>query len=92
MADPKLIQEINVRLQAIFTAYHQGKDVAPAVVFQTEGLLQAACLLEFLNLAQAQQLVKDCWVEVFQTECPVLSADKIQIPVNMNRAPVYPTS
>ncbi|WP_101760562.1 hypothetical protein [Oceanicoccus sp. KOV_DT_Chl] len=92
MDNQVLLQEIHSRLRTIFMTYQQGSDVAPAMLFRTEGFIEAACTLEVLSLQQAQQIIAEHWQQVFQQPYPLSMEDGIHIPANMERAPVFPST
>jgi hypothetical protein len=80
------------RLDAVYTAWQQGKDVAPVVLFRLEGIIESACLLGFLTLPQANELIASAWHKHSELPLPALSEQDIQIPSAMQRAPVYPST
>ena len=79
-------------MDAIFSAYSEGKDVPPSQVFQTEGFIQAACFLKIISLVEAQGLIKNSWNKILQIEFPVCEEELFYIPTAMQRAPVFPTT
>lgn len=85
------IVQIERRLSEIFTAYAEGRDVAQGQLFRTEGFIEASCSLELLTEAQAQALIVASYEKILKKTFPLQSAG-IQIPVAMQRAPVYPSS
>jgi hypothetical protein len=92
MNKQQFVAIIDDRLAAIYAAWQQGKDVAPAELFRLEGLIEAACLLEFLTQSQANDLIAAAWRAHCELPLPPLSGQGIQIPSAMRRAPVYPST
>lgn len=87
-----LMEIIESRLHEIFSAYAEGLDVAPAKRFRTEGLMEAACLLEISDANAVVSLVQSCWREYFKQDFPEVEDGALCIPVMMRRAPVYPST
>lgn len=81
---------IEQRLLDIFNRYQQGLEVPPATVFRTEGLLEAAVHLAYVSEAAAKQLINKNYHQVFNRDL-VDFGDGLLIPVQMDRAPVYPS-
>ncbi len=87
-----LMAIIESRLHEIFAAYAEGLDVAPAKRFRTEGLMEAACMLEMSDQNTVMSLVQSCWREHFEQDFPDVEEGILRIPVLMKRAPVYPST
>jgi hypothetical protein len=92
MDEQQLIVSIESRLQAVFAAYQQGKDVPPCTLFRLEGVIEAACLMGFLTHQQANDLITVAWTAHFGVPVPSLSDGEIVIPTMMHRAPVVPST
>ena len=86
------VAEVERRLLAIFNAYQDNKDVAPAILFRTEGFIEAGCELGLLTQEQAAALIATVWKSVFGQNLPESASKSIHIPVAMQRAPVYPST
>ena len=86
------IAEVESRLLAIFNAYQSNQDVAPAILFRTEGFIEAGCELGLLTQEQAVDLIAVAWRSVFDQTPPESASKSIHIPVAMQRAPVYPST
>ena len=87
-----LIDLIKSRLDNIFTAYVQGRDVAPAERFRTEGMMEAICVLKLCSEDEARELLQVCWRKHFEQDLPETPENALRIPVMMKRAPVYPST
>jgi hypothetical protein len=81
---------VEQRLTDIFDRYQQGLDVPPATVFRTEGLLEAAVHLNFVSQDGAKLLIGKSYRQCFNCDLTELG-DGLHIPVQMTRAPVYPS-
>lgn len=97
MAD--LLAEIERRWTAMFSALADGRDIAPATRLRTEGLMEAAVLLQ---LAEPEALLRSM-EDIYATVCGCALEESLgeswrtiyqfpQIPAVGRRAPVYPTT
>jgi len=98
MDDP-LLAALEQRFEAMFAALAAGEHLPPATRLRTEGMMEAAVLLERANPAQLQDVMARCyqaatgrafddefgadWREFFRFP---------QIPAMGERAPVYPST
>jgi hypothetical protein len=94
-----LQQELEQRWQAMFTALQAGDDVPPSLRLRTEGLMEAAVLLELASPAQLVEDMQRCYEAAFgRTLDEDLGRDWQvffpfpQIPAMSKRAPVYPST
>ncbi len=86
------IENVETRLLKIFQAYEQGSDVAPAILFRTEGFIEAGCCLGLVTEQDIEELMQGLHQQVFNTELATYSGTGINIPSLMKRAPVYPST
>jgi hypothetical protein len=86
------ITKVESRLSLIFNAYRNNKDIAPAVLFRTEGFIEAGCEMGLITKNQATDLIATAWSRVFEQAMPESNSKLIHIPTAMPRAPVYPST
>ncbi|MDG1772782.1 MAG: hypothetical protein P8H32_05040 [Oceanicoccus sp.] len=86
------IESISARLDDLFQSYNDNRPVPPATVFRLEGYIAAGCELALLTEQDAWQMIKRSWDKTFDQPFPACASGKISIPVNMPRAPVYPST
>ena len=94
----QLIEEIDRRLEAIFSTLANGGDLPPGLRLRTEGLLEAATLLG-ASPQQLQQRMNDCYRRAFGVSLSASLGEGWEtfhvfpeIPAFARRAPVVPTS
>ncbi len=92
MNQKRFVTEVEARLLAIFNAYERGEDVPPALVFRTEGFIEAGCSMGLVIESDMVALIQRLHKQVFNTELTLIPSDKIHIPSLMKRAPVYPST
>jgi hypothetical protein len=94
-----LQQELEKRWEAMFTALQAGDDVPPALRLRTEGLMEAAVLLELATPVQLLEAMQryyrsafGCGIdEDFGCDWQVFFPFP-QIPAMSKRAPVHPST
>ena len=91
--------ELERRWRLMFAALTAGDDVPPAMRLRTEGMMEAAVLLQCAAPAGLQRAMDDC----YRTACGQGIAEQFgddwqdffpfpQIPAMGRRAPVYPST
>ncbi|NOR41468.1 MAG: hypothetical protein GQ537_09680 [Gammaproteobacteria bacterium] len=96
---PNLRDELNARWNSMFAALAAGGDVPPAQRLRTEGMMEAAALLEVASSDQLVQAMSECYKVAFGRGI----ADDFgqdwqefypfpQIPAMGRRAPVFPST
>lgn len=94
-----LLAEIEQRWVGMFSALAAGRDVAPTTRLRTEGLMEAAVLLEGTDADTLMRTME----EVYTSVCGGVLEEHLgenwrafypfpQIPVVAQRAPVYPST
>lgn len=83
---------VSARLMNIFKTYADGGDIAPALLYRTEGFIEAGCELGLVNEEQVNLLMKDLHQQIFHTSMTILEQPGVNIPMLMKRAPVYPST
>lgn len=94
-----LLEEIENRWQEMFLQLAGGADVPPAARLRTEGLMEAAVLLEQVDEAQLLGAMDRCYRAAFGTGIAGDFGEDWrefypfpQIPAMGRRAPVYPST
>jgi len=94
-----IVEELSRRWRAMFSDLHAGDDLPPAARLRTEGMMEAAVLLEIATEEELQGLMAGCYAEIFGTSlAQEFGADWAdffafpQIPAMARRAPVYPST
>ena len=96
---PNLRDELNVRWTSMFAALADGEDVPPAQRLRTEGMMEAAALLEVASSDQLVQAMGECYKVAFRRGIAEDFGEDWQefypfpqIPAMGRRAPVYPST
>jgi hypothetical protein len=95
----RLEAELEQRWHAMFSALAAGDDVPPSDRLRTEGMMEAALLLDILSVEAQVKAMDDCYQAAFGRAL----ADEFgedwqdffqfpQIPAMAQRAPVYPST
>jgi hypothetical protein len=94
-----IVEELSRRWQAMFSDLQRGDDLAPGMRLRTEGMMEAAVLLEIATAEQLQSLMAQCYEDtVGSSLAEEFGADWCdffvfpQIPATARRAPVYPST
>ncbi len=95
----KLAEELDRRWRRMFGALADGGDVPPSQRLRTEGLMEAAVLLELVTEQDLLTAMDSCYTEVFgRAMAEDFGIEWFQfypfpqIPAVMRRAPVYPST
>ena len=86
------IAVIDDRLNEVYSSYQQGKDVPPVKLYRLEGNIESVCIMGFLSLSQAKEMIKKAWDYHIEAPFPESQNDDIIIPIAMKRAPVVPST
>lgn len=90
-----LLQELEIRWRAMFTRLQAGGEIAPSLRLRSEGLMEAAVLLQAATPRQLQTSMARIYQECFG-QALVADWEEIfpfpQIPGFGQRAPVYPST
>ena len=91
--------ELKRRWMAMFTSLADGGDVPPAQRLRTEGMMEAAAMLEVASSEQLVQAMNECYKVAFGQDITAVFGDNWQdfypfpqIPAMGKRAPVYPSA
>ena len=94
-----LLTEIENRWQSMFTQLAAGADVPPAARLRTEGMMEAAVILQQLDEVQLLAVMDRCYETAFGATIAVDFGEDWrdfypfpQIPAMGRRAPVYPST
>lgn len=94
-----LMAELERRWQAMFDALAAGQDLPPGQRLRTEGMMEAALLLDAASEAQLLAAMESCYRKAFGRDIRTdFGADWRaffpfpQIPAMARRAPVYPST
>lgn len=94
-----LLDELQERWRAIFRALAAGDDVAPAQRLRTEGMMEAALLLEPDGQQQLLRAMESCYESAFGQSIAAMHGKNWrsffpfpQIPAMARRAPVFPST
>ncbi|MFT5691950.1 MAG: hypothetical protein ACI92E_001281 [Oceanicoccus sp.] len=92
MNNQQLLSSIEDRLKAIYVDYASGKDVPPAMLFRTEGFMEAACFSGLVNEEEVRSLMVVTQKAVFGHALSNAQEVGLAIHSSMKRAPVYPST
>jgi hypothetical protein len=94
-----LMTELSGRWQAMFVALAGGNDVPPARRLRTEGMMEAAVLLDLASAEELLRAMDACYLAAFGRALAVDFGEDWQdfypfplIPAMARRAPVYPSA
>ena len=94
-----LLAELKLRWTTLFKALADGGDVPPTQRLRTEGLMEAAAMLEVASSDQLVQAMDECYKIVFGQDIAMDFGEDWQdfypfpqIPAMGKRAPVYPST
>ena len=92
-----MIAEMTRRWQRIFSTLQRGDDVAPGLRLRTEGMMEAALLVEAASTDELSARMAACYREAFGCSLEQVYGPDWrelfpfpQIPAMAKRAPVYP--
>jgi hypothetical protein len=90
-----LLEELQSRWSAIFSRLQAGGEVPPGMRLRTEGLMEAAVLLELASEDDLLAAMGSCYSDCYGAPMPLDWRELFpfpQIPGFGQRAPVYPST
>ncbi|MFT5580266.1 MAG: hypothetical protein ACI9WS_003028 [Paraglaciecola psychrophila] len=89
MSDQPLITVISDRIEDIYRRWAKGEDVPPALVFRTEGFIEAACLIQAVSAEEVLAVMETLHQQQFKRAMSGCGESPIRIHSTMQRAPVF---
>jgi len=92
MTGQRQIEEISRRIEDIYRRWAEGEDVSPALVFRTEGFIEAVCDGGAVSKDEVLALMNTLHQQQFNRALAAAAEGPIRIHGAMRRAPVYPST
>lgn len=90
----RFMDSVEERLEAVFAALEQERDVAPADLYGLEGFMAAGIELELVQQSELRDRIVACAQRHFSDEVVEMyrSDPELMLHMRMKRAPVYPST
>lgn len=90
----RFMDSVEERLESVFSALEQERDVAPADLYGLEGFMAAGIELELVQQSELRERIIACAQRHFSDEVVELYRNdpELMLHMRMKRAPVYPST